>query len=80
MPDEAELKRAYNAFKKKMKHLQAEEQGGGKYGIGGKASRIMGITPPAEFPPEVWSALADQGKLKREAGGMYSMPKPGSPK
>jgi hypothetical protein len=75
MTDEATLKRAYNAFKKKVKHLIAESTGGAKYGIGGRAPNIAAITPPSEFPREVWEALADQGKIKREVSGMYSLPK-----
>jgi len=76
MTDEATLKRAYNAFKKKYKHILAEDAGGGKYGIGGRAPTLGGITPPPEFGREVWEELADQGKIKRETAGLYSMPKP----
>jgi hypothetical protein len=78
--DEATLKRAFNAFKKKVKHLLAEQQGGGKYGIGGRDRGVEAVTPPPEFPAEVWEALADQGKLKREGRGLYSIPKPGAPR
>ncbi len=75
MASEEELKGALKAFRKKLRHLIAEEEarGGGKFGFGGRKSSIHGITPPYEFPREIWDELARQGKLKKEPQGLYSL-------
>lgn len=39
----------------------------------GHGSSIAGITPPDQYPTEVWEALVNQGKLKRAGQGMYAM-------
>ena len=70
MATEDELKRAYKAFKKRLKLARLDDSTGLR---GTKTSKIGGITPPSGFPPEVWDELATQGKLKREGGGMYSL-------
>lgn len=70
MATEDELKRAYKAFKKRLKLARLDDSTGLR---GTKTSKIGGITPPSGFPPEVWDELATQGKLRREGGGMYSL-------
>ena len=40
----------------------------------GQKSTIAGIAPPDQFPREVWDALVEQGKLKRQGAGLYSLP------
>lgn len=71
MATEEEIKRAYKAFKKRLKLARLDDASG--LGIGSKASRIGGITPPTGHPPEVWDALVAQGKLKREGSGIYAL-------
>jgi len=71
MATEEEQKRAYKAFKKRLKLARLDDASG--LGIGSKTSRIGGITPPAGHPPEVWEELAKLGKLKREGSGIYSL-------
>lgn len=75
MPSEDDLKRALKAFRKKLRHLIAEDEarGGGKFGFGGRKSSIVGITPPPEFSREIWDELARLGKLKKEQQGLYSL-------
>lgn len=72
---EEELKLALKAIRRKMRHLIVEDEarGGGKFGLGGRKSTITGITPPHEFPLEVWEELVKRGKLKKEPQGLYSL-------
>ncbi len=71
----AELKRAMQAFKKRMKltRLDAESKLGVGPMSGGKGSGIVAITPPDQFPRAVWEELVKQGRLKRSSHGMYEM-------
>jgi hypothetical protein len=71
-----ELAKAYQAFKKKLKLTQLDDESGLSRGT--KVSKVLGITPPYGHPPDVWEELVTQGKLKREGGGTYSIaPPPG---
>ena len=70
MATEDELKRAYKAFKKRIKLARLDDSTGLR---GTKTSKIGGITPPSGFPPGIWDELVTQGKLKREGGGVYSL-------
>jgi hypothetical protein len=65
------LKRAYKAFKKRMKLTRLDDESG--LSKGSKRSAITGITPPAGFPAAIWEELVAQGKLKREGSGTYSL-------
>ena len=69
------LKKAYKAFKKRLKLTRLEEESkiSRRPVTGGRQSSIVAITPPAEFPPEVWEELARQGKLKKAGYGMYEL-------
>jgi hypothetical protein len=69
---EEERKRAYKAFKKRLKLMRLDDESGLSRG-GGKRSGIAGITPPTGFPSGIWEELVAEGKLKREGGGTYSM-------
>lgn len=71
MATEDDLKRAYKAFKKRLKLARLDDASG--LSRGSKTTKIGGITPPNGFPAEVWEELAAQGKLKREGGGVYSL-------
>ena len=72
MATEEERKRAYKAFKKRLKLTRLDDESGLSRG-GSKQSGIAGITPPTGFPPGIWEELVAEGKLKREGGGTYSM-------
>ena len=71
MATEEELKRAFKAFKKRLKLARLDDESG--LSKGSKVSRISGISPPREFPAEIWEELVKQGKLKREVNGIYAL-------
>lgn len=71
MATDEELKRAYKAFKKRLKLARLDDESG--LSMGSKTSRISGITPPGGHPPGIWDELVTQGRLKREGGGIYSL-------
>ncbi len=71
MATKPELTKAFQAFKKKLKLTRLDDESG--LSRGSKISRVMGITPPYGFPPEIWEELVQLGKLRREGGGTYSI-------
>ena len=71
MATEEERKRAYKAFKKRLKLARLDDASG--LSPGSKTSRIGGITPPGGHPSGIWEELVAEGKLKREGGGVYSL-------
>jgi hypothetical protein len=71
MATDDELKRAYKAFKKRLKLTRLDDESG--LSKGSKRSAIAGIQPPSGFPAGVWEELVAQGKLRREGGGTYSL-------
>ena len=75
-PSPQELKAALKAFKKRLKLTCLDDQS--RIGVGpmssGRASGIVAITPPDQYPATVWEELARQGKLKRAGSGLYEMP------
>lgn len=73
-PSPQELKRAYKAFKKRLKVTQLDADsklGGGPFS--GAKSQISAIMPPNQYPPAIWQELVRQGKLKSAGHGMYSL-------
>ncbi len=74
-PTPEELKRAFKAFKKRLKvtRLDAESSISGGPLSGGRRADIVAISPPTEFPQAVWDALVKQGKLKPAGRGMYEV-------
>jgi hypothetical protein len=75
-PSPEELKRAYNAFKKRWKltRLDYESRIGKSPLSSGGNNTIVGIGAPREFPKAVWEELVKQGRLKHAGSGLYSMP------
>ena len=75
-PSPQELKAALKAFKKRLKLTCLDDQS--RIGVGpmssGRASGIVAITPPDQYPAAVWEELARQGKLKRSGNGLYELP------
>jgi hypothetical protein len=71
MATEEERKRAYKAFKKRLKIARLDDHSG--LSPGSKTSHIGGITPPAGHPVGIWEELVADGKLRREGGGVYSL-------
>jgi hypothetical protein len=66
-----ELKKAFKAFKKRLKLARLDDESG--LSKGSKRSAIAGITPPGGFPAGIWDELVRQGKLRNEGHGMYSL-------
>ena len=78
-PPSAEvLKRAYKAFKKRLKLTRLDEESNLGVGpmSGGRLSGIVAITPPNQYPREVWDALVEQGRLKHAEHGQYELVQP----
>lgn len=74
MATEEEMKKALKAFKKRMKLTQLDDDSRlGHSPLTGAKSQIVSIQPPAGFGKEVWEQLADQGFLKRDGIGFYSL-------
>ena len=74
-PSSEELKRAFKAFKKRLKltRLDAESKINANPLSSGRGSGIVAITPPHEFPQAVWDELVRQGRLKKAAQGTYEL-------
>lgn len=77
-PSKEELKRAFKAFKKRLKLTRLDDESRMGYGpmSGGNNSGVVGITPPNQYPAAVWKALAEQGRLKYIGQGMYELAEP----
>jgi hypothetical protein len=75
-PTPEELKRAYNAFKKRWKltRLDYESRIGKSPLSSGSHNTIVGIAAPREYPKTIWEELVKQGRLKHAGSGLYSMP------
>jgi len=73
--DQEVLRRALKAFTKSLKVTQLNDEStlGGRGMSGGRTSGIVGITPPARFPREVWDELVHQGKLRGGRQGIYEL-------
>ena len=73
--DKDELKRAFKAFKKRLKLTQLDAESNLNYQptSSGKRSTIVAIEPPVGWPQAVWDELVRQGRLKKDRHGMYEM-------
>jgi len=68
------LKNAFKAFKKRLKLTALDDDSRlGKGPFSGGAQGLCAITPPSEYPKEVWRELAKQGKLRDAGQGMYQL-------
>jgi hypothetical protein len=74
-PTPESLKAAFKAFKKRLKLTRLDDESSlrGGHTTSGRSSGIVAITPPNDFPPEVWEELVKQGKLKRGSRGTYEL-------
>jgi hypothetical protein len=73
--DKHELKKAFKAFKKRLKLTQLDADSNLNYQptSAGQRSTIMAIEPPNGWPKAVWDELVKQGKLKDARHGMYEI-------
>lgn len=74
-PGKEDLKAAFKAFKKKLKLTRLDEESKLNYQptSSGKTHEIVAITPPPQYPREIWEELVKQGKLKPAKHGMYEL-------
>ena len=74
-PSAEELRLAMKAFRKRLKLTRLDDESRLGYGpmSSGERSGVVAIGPPDQFPRAVWQELANQGKLKRDRGGLYSL-------
>ena len=75
-PTAEELRKALKAFKKRLKLARLDDES--RLGVGpmsgGKASGIVAVMPPNQYPQAVWDELVAQGRLKRGGHGLYQLP------
>jgi hypothetical protein len=68
------LKSAFKAFKKRLKLTALDDDSHlGKGPFSGGPQGLYAITPPSQFPPEVWRELVRMGKLRDSGHGMYRL-------
>jgi hypothetical protein len=74
-PLSPELKRALQAFKKRLKLSRLDEESniGGRQMSGGRSSSIVAITPPDQYPQSVWEDLVKAGRLRPAGKGLYEL-------
>lgn len=67
-------KRAYKAFKNRVKINQREDDSQVTRGhLTGQSTKVTAIRPPPGFPATVWGELREKGYLKDDGGGFYVM-------
>jgi len=78
VPDAETCRRAFRAFRKRLKLTRLDEES--RLGRGplskGSHSGPYAITPPVEWPDAVWQELTRQGKLRYIGHKMYELAKP----
>src|SRR5207244_2772533 len=70
--DQAVLKRALKAFRRRLDLTRSgDEFSSSRNPLSkGEPSAILGVRPPDRYPPEVWSVLVAQGKLRDSGEGI----------
>jgi hypothetical protein len=73
--DQATLHSALKAFKKRLKAVRLDDESrlGGHGLSSGRASGIVGISPPNTHPREVWDELVKAGRLRKGRDGLYEL-------
>jgi hypothetical protein len=70
------LKSAMKAFKKRLKLTALDDDSRlGRSAFSGGHTGVFAITPPNQFPREVWDELCKQGKLRDSGHGLYELAK-----
>jgi len=75
-PSVEELRRAMKAFKKRLKLARLDDESSLTRSpmSGGKASSIVAIMPPNQYPKAIWDELVRLERLVYAGQGMYQMP------
>lgn len=74
--DPGKLRNAMKAFKKRIKLTRLDDEsrlGHGPLSSGGR-SGVVAISPPAQYPKEVWEELVRLGRLRHAGHGLYQLP------
>jgi hypothetical protein len=72
--EDAELKKAFHAFKKRLKLTQLETDSKlGRSPMTGRKEKITAIQPPLGFGRPTWDKLVVAGYLKDEGRGLFSL-------
>jgi len=69
------LKKAYKAFKKRLKLAQLDDSSTAGGALSGGDRGLIAVRAPDTYPREVWEELARQGRLKSAGQGLYELPK-----
>ena len=74
-PRKEVLRLAMKAFRKRLKLMKLDDESRLGHGpmSGGGRSGVVAITPPNQFPKDVWEELVEQGKLRRAGRGIYEL-------
>jgi hypothetical protein len=69
------LQRAMKALKRRLKvtRLDDESRLGHDAMTKGSRSGITGVRPPDQYPPEVWQALEQKGRIRAVGPGLYEI-------
>jgi len=78
LPSNKELKLAMKAFRKRLKLTCLDDESRMGYGAtsSGQRSSVVAIEPPNQYSQAVWKELVNQGRLKHDGGGLYSLVDP----
>ena len=70
-----ELKRAYKAFKRRLKLTRLDDESKLTHSLTtGRKSGVCAITPPDQYPQELWDELVRRGRLVYVGNGLYEPP------
>jgi hypothetical protein len=73
--DPEQLRKAFAAFKKRLKLARLEDESRLGHGATSKGGRsdIIAVAPPTQFPRTVWDELVRQGRLRSAGHGLYEL-------
>lgn len=72
MPTDEECKRAFKAFKKRLKLTRLDDESRlGRSPLTGGGTGIESIIPPREFSQDVWDELVKRGQIHPDGDGFY---------
>lgn len=76
--DPETLRKAYRAFRKRLKLTVLDEEsqlGRGPLSKGASDRTSHAVSPPVEWPKPVWDALVREGRLRYVGHGLYKLPR-----
>jgi hypothetical protein len=72
MVTDEECKRAFKAFKKRLKLTRLDDESRlGRSPLTGGGTGIESITPPREYRQEIWDELVKRGQIHADGDGFY---------